>query len=192
MKRPTERELKDEARERFAEALDRYEAVNGALKRRPIRPGYIIDRGRWRLRGEYVDVPRRFLDLTPARRAEGMGDVNDKAAELGFEDGDALREYLADVRRPILADYVRMEYVNATMPQAERNKTMRERRLERGLCSRCGRVAPRPEKTTCQSCNDRAAQAVAASREAKRNAPAPDAAIPEPGRLERELQEILG
>lgn len=191
MKRPTERELKDEARERFAEALDRYEAVNGALKRRPIRPGYIIDRGRWRLRGEYVDVPRRFLDLTPSRRSEGMGDVDDKAAELGFEDGDALREYLADVRRPVLAEFMRERYANA-MPQAERNKTMRERRLERGLCSRCGRVAPRPEKTTCQPCNDRAAQAVAASREAKRNAPAPDVAIPEPGRLERELQEILG
>ena len=191
MKRPTERELKDEARERFAEALDRYEAVNGALKRRPIRPGYIIDRGRWRIRGEYVDVPRRFLDLTPSRRAEGMGDVDDKAAELGFEDGDALREYLADVRRPVLAEFMRERYANA-MTGSERQAAYRDRLRDAGKCSRCPRPA-RPGKANCQECTDAAAGAVKAARERKRTASGSAKPIAsDASALERALEEILG
>jgi hypothetical protein len=183
MHKPSERDLRDEARGRFAEALELYEAVAGAIKRRPLTPGWIRLRGKLTLRGEWVDVPRRFLDLRKPR--EGYGDVDDQAERYGFEDGDELREYLATCRRPVLAEFVRSEYVNATMPQAERNRTMRERRLEAGLCTRCGKAPAREAKTTCGPCNAIARAAVEASRERKR------APITETERLARGLEKIL-
>jgi len=153
------------------------------MKRRLLVPGWHALRGRLILRGEWADVPRRFLDLSRPR--EGMGDVDDRAGELGFGDGDELRAYLATCRRPVIAEFVRAEYAANAMPQAERNRTMRSRRLEAGLCTRCGKAPIREGKTTCEPCNATAAAAVRASR-ARNGSDRSDV-----DRLADELEKIL-
>lgn len=79
------------------------EAIESALRRQPVHPGYYWDEHtrRFELRGEYVDIPRRFLAfatrLERARlsfHANALGDVDDRATVLGFEDGDALRDWM--------------------------------------------------------------------------------------------------
>ena len=110
---PSYAELRDEARGRYHEALERYAAVNDELKDKPIRPGWFYKDGKWRLRGEYANVPKRFLDMRPptgpprSMTDARLGDEDDKATELGFEDGGALLEHLSTMRRPIIADFMR-------------------------------------------------------------------------------------
>ena len=78
-------------------------ALERELIRQPVRAGYYWDEGsrRFELRGEFVDIPRRFLAYAtraercaPSFHLRALGDVDDRADALGFEDGDALRAWM--------------------------------------------------------------------------------------------------
>ena len=107
---PSKADLRAEARSRFAQALADYERVNQALTAQPIVPGRFFTVGRWVLRGEYDDVPRRYLDMSEKPGAGALvadGSLDDRAEALGFEDGDGLRAWMIEARRPTLKDFER-------------------------------------------------------------------------------------
>jgi hypothetical protein len=107
---PSKAALAADARDRFAQALEEYDRINKALSAQPIVPGRYYSVGRWIVRGEFEDVPRRWLDLSqrPATGAFTVeGSLDDRAAELGFDDGDALRAWMLDARRPVAKDFER-------------------------------------------------------------------------------------
>jgi hypothetical protein len=90
------------------------DALERSLRAQPVHPGYYWDSKtkRFELRGEYVDIPKRFLALAtrkerarPGFASQALGDVDDRAGALGFEDGDALRAWMLE--RPDRGYYVR-------------------------------------------------------------------------------------
>ena len=76
--------------------------IEAELRRQPVHPGYYWDQGtrRWELRGEFEDVPKRFLALAPLRDrrrptfANELGDLDDRATALGFEDDGAFLAWM--------------------------------------------------------------------------------------------------
>lgn len=148
--------------------LERYHAINYSLTVKGIRPGYIETRGRLTLRGEYEDVPARFLDKSDRR--EGYGDVDDRAhefAHLGIDDGDALVQWMKSARRPRKADFMRE--VSGSSGSRERMRKLRAN-LPEGFCA-CCRAPKDSEKHWV--CNERAKERIARGRELAK-APIPD------------------
>lgn len=173
-----------EAKAQHAQALAEYDRIASYLRRRPIRPGWFYARSTWILRGEYEDVPRRFLDLRKpnlGRTQEAvLGDVDDIATELGFEDGDALREHLRTMRRPTLGEYVEALVADPrprydTRMGTDATNTDRQRRFRQarpaGICARCPRYMARqamPGKTVCEDCAAKAYENLKAWRARRR------------------------
>lgn len=158
MKRSYQEFFDDQA---FRYDLARYEELSASLKASPITPGYYLQRGRLILRGEFEDVPRRFLELKDRR--EGYGDADDRAhafAHLGIEDGDALVAWMKTAKRPR-----RAEYVSYRRPKDRSKKRMRKARaaLPKGFCH-CCRAPKESEKHWL--CNERAKERVSRAREA--------------------------
>ena len=129
----------------FAEALARYDAVNRSLLEKPIRPGFVWDPRKRRLvlRGEFADVPRRFLRFDDRR--EGYGDVDDRAHEfhyLGITTGDDLIAWMQTVRRPVRKEFLMRERKPAppANPAAVRARVAKHR--EARAADRC-QVSPK-------------------------------------------------
>lgn len=152
----------EDARAQHEAALAEYHRITKYLKRRPIRPGWVYQGGQWILRGEYSDIPRRFLDLRkpsgPPRSLDDcqLGDEDDLAGELGFTNGDDLREHLRTLKRPTLGESVESlmahlakrtdsQYHNGYMASnAERQAKILADRAAKGLCKRCPSYLARP------------------------------------------------
>lgn len=151
-------------------AMQNYELVNRSLLATPVRPGFVWDRKRKRmvLRGEFANVPKRFLDLS--ERSEGYGNVDDRAQEftaIGIIDGDDLVRWMETAVRPVKKAFVfRYDHY----PSGIRVRRLRARAVLAGRCMVCGRAKDRARKhlKTCYWCNAKAAERVARSREAKR------------------------
>lgn len=167
------------AREETERELEAYERLTKRLARKPIKPGWIYKNGRWILRGEYEDIPRRFLDTRPPSGPPRslsdcrLGDEDDKAAELGFADGDALREHLRTLQRPTigkalerllagtLAKPTDRLYHDGMMNGAERQRKVLEDRAAKGWCRRCPSYLARPAMPGRTLCEDHSAAEVA-------------------------------
>jgi len=142
--------------------LERYHAVNYALTLQGIRPGYVtVTGGRLVMRGEFEDVPKRFLDRTDRR--EGYGDVDDRAGELGFVDGDELVAWMKRARRPRKADFLRP--VPGTTGSRDRMARKRAKRDD-GACIVCTKEPAREGRATCYWCSAAATIRMARRREA--------------------------
>lgn len=157
-------------RDAWAQALEAYDAINRSLKARPVRPGYVEAHGRILIRGEFENVPKRYLDLSDRRI--GYGDVDDRAHEfepLGIYDGDDLVAWMQDAKRPLLADYVIHESAIPKGTVAERMKAMRARKAALGLCASCCQRKP-DRGRYCYLCNARSMERMARKREAEKEA----------------------
>ena len=145
-------------------ALEQYHAINYSLTVQGITPGYIeLKDGRLQMRGEFEDVPRRFLDRSD-RRA-GYGNIDDRAQEFqsyGIDDGDALLAWCKSARRPRKAEFTQELTIDPSAPRMARRRARRED----GKCVVCVREDAREERATCHVCNARAMERVARSREA--------------------------
>ena len=163
-------------------ALGNYERINRSLLETPVMPGFAWDPKRKRLvlRGEFADVPRRFLDFS--QRSAGYGNVDDRAQEfhaLGIIDGDDLLRWMQTAVRPVKREFrfsfdenrrLAQEY-----PSRERLNAFRRRARNDGRCMVCGKNPRREGKNnrghvyrTCYWCNAKAAERVARAREAKK------------------------
>ena len=159
----------------FRLALDEYDAISKSLLASPVSPGWYYRRGKWILRGEFADVPKRFLDLRSrpgvfGTRDEALGNVDDRAHEfehLGIYNGDDLIAWMQRAKRPRKRSYTIEERVPAST-SAERMRAKRLRARAEGLCIVCCQVPAREGKTSCLWCNDKAAQTMARKREAKK------------------------
>ena len=139
--------------------------MNRALVARPIRPGYVEARGRLLIRGEFENVPKRYLDLSDRRI--GYGDVDDRAHEfepLGIQDGDDLIAWMQDAKRPLLADYVIDVSAKPPMTAAEKMRAMRARKVAQGLCASCCQRKP-DRGRYCYLCKARSMERMARKRE---------------------------
>jgi hypothetical protein len=163
-------------------ALQNYERMNRALLARPVTPGFAWDRKRKRLvlRGEFANVPKRFLDLS--QRSEGYGNADDRAGEfhpMGIVDGDDLLRWMETARRPVRRDFIySFEFKRAPQdPTLNAARVARFRRFAKadGKCAICGKNPRREGRNnrgkfyrTCYWCSAKAAERVARSREAKK------------------------
>lgn len=153
----------------YALALARYQAVNRSLLAQGVKPGFVWRKGRLVLRGEFENVPRRFLDLS--ERSEGYGNADDRAHEfeaLGIVDGDDLVRWMQTARRPMRSQYRFVFAIPGSRykPSRKRMRRWRANRLSQAaevggnMCRPCGGLArdginPRtgePYKT-CDDCN---------------------------------------
>lgn len=154
-------------------ALSRYETLNRSLLATPVKPGFAWDTKLKRLvlRGEWADVPKRFLDLS--ERSEGYGNVDDRAHEfeaLGIIDGDDLVRWMQTARRPLKSNF-RFVYSFGNRhpgPSSGRMRAKRQRDQEAGLCIMCCKESAREKKRTCAWCSYSASVRVARAREERK------------------------
>jgi hypothetical protein len=98
-----------------------------------IRPSYVYVRGRWKLAGEYVDVPRAHLRLgapkgPPAKGFRHDGNADDVASQVGMTEDELLDWFRDHPRRPRPADYLEAateavrRSLRAARPEPERRR----------------------------------------------------------------------
>lgn len=148
----------------YKTALEAYCAINYSLTAQGITPGYLTAKGgKLVLRGEFVDVPRRFLDTS--QKADAWGSLDDRAHEFeayGIEDGDALLAWMKNARRPLKRDF-RIEIAE---PSGSRERMARKRaKREDGKCVVCTKEPAREGRSTCEWCSAAAAIRMARRRE---------------------------
>lgn len=158
----------------YALALARYQAVNRSLLAQGVKPGFVWRKGRLVLRGEFENVPRRFLDLS--ERSEGYGNADDRAHEfkpLGIVDGDDLLHWMQTAKRPMKAHHTHFVFVipgSRYKPSRKRMQRLRKRAVAEGCCMVCGKPKEQDRAAlgTCYWCSNQAAMRVARAREARK------------------------
>jgi hypothetical protein len=114
---PTRRVIMDVARQHHA--VDASEFSRLSPGKLGVRPDWVWTGKRWRMAGEFEDVPKRFLNLEDRPKdppfetgvgnivARVHGDLDDVATESGHADGDSLLRWMQEhPRAPRVGDYV--------------------------------------------------------------------------------------
>ncbi len=99
---PTQRSIADLARQRQSAEAEEFARRDPGPQ--SITPDWVWSGKRWKVAGEFADVPRRYLDLSkkptmPPVQTENLvarvhGNIDDVATQVGFESEDELREWL--------------------------------------------------------------------------------------------------